>query len=189
MKKIVSILLIAAVIAGCKPEKQNDFFPVLSFIQSQVKHVDTSVYAIRKITKTDSLYDTVYIKREEFRSEAADFLNIPDLTAGRYTKKYEERKNYEEDLNRASIAYYPLKKGMEITREEVNIIPTPAGNDKIRSIYIETFRDVKDSIITKKLYWQVDESFKTVTIIQKENQPDKVFQKEVIWNKPAESNE
>ena len=67
-----------------KPENER-FFPVLSFIKSQVAQVDTSLFSIRKITYIDSIRaDTVYYPREQFRELAKDFLNIPDLADSKY---------------------------------------------------------------------------------------------------------
>jgi len=188
MRIILSItLLIVFGLSACKEEKRNDFFPVLSFIQSQVKHVDTSVYSIMKITPlTDSTADTVYIKREEFRKEAADFLSIPDLTEGRYTKKYEQREDYDPDTKRAIFSYYPTGKKVEILRQEVTVLPTEAGFDKIRNIYIERTKEIKGGMVLQKLFWTADESFKQVDIIQKKGQPEQILQKELVWNRATE---
>lgn len=192
MKKILLLISISLILFSCKEKKKNDFFPVLSFLQSQVKHVDTSVYNIQKIVPlTDSTADTTSIPREQFRAEAADFLSIPDLTNGRFTDKYEQREGFEQEINRAILSYYPKpgSKNLEIIRQDVVIIPTPSGNDQVRTLFIDLIKEYKDSTVLKKLFWTTDESFKVLSIVQKTGQPDRISQKELVWNRPAEEKE
>jgi hypothetical protein len=87
--------------------ENKSFFPVLSFIKSQVAEIDTSVYAIFKIVTVDSLSDTVYIKREEFRQYANDFLNMPDISTKKWNDDYLETKLYDEDLKMVILNYMP----------------------------------------------------------------------------------
>ena len=83
MKKWLSIFFIAF-LAGCNSENEEEdqnaqFFPVVSYLNSQVAHVDTSLYRIIKIVTVDGVSDTSYIPREQFRNEAKDFISIPDI--------------------------------------------------------------------------------------------------------------
>ena len=68
MKKPVLLLLIISLSLICCKNKNADenivFFPALSYIKSQVAHVDTSFYTIMRIVKTDSTADTAYLKRD-----------------------------------------------------------------------------------------------------------------------------
>lgn len=192
MKPNLALLILVLLFSSCKEKKKNNFFPVLSFLQSQVKHVDTSVYHIKKIIPlTDSTGDTTSIPREQFREEAASFLSIPDLTKSQFTNKYDTSEGFEQEINRAILSYYakPGTKGLEIIRQEVTIIPTQAGNDQVRSIYIERVKENKDSTVLQKLFWTANSSFKEVNIIQKTGQPDRIIQKELVWNKPDEKEE
>lgn len=192
MKSLLALSIALLLLFSCSEKKKNNFFPVLSYLQSQVKHVDTSVYHIKKIVPlTDSTGDTTSIPREQFRAEAADFLSIPDLTMDQFTKKYDTSEGFEQEINRAVLSYYakPGTKGLEILRQEVSIVPTQAGNDQVRSIYIERVREGKDSTVLQKLFWTANTSFKQVNIIQKPGQPDRIVQKELVWNKPVEGDE
>ena len=178
-----SVLVAVAAFYSCKHEKKNDFFPVTSFISSQVKDVDTSVYSIIRTDKIDSTWDTTYIKREEFRALAHDFLESTDLTNSSIGKKYKEDKIYDESMDRVILTYTPVKENAEVQREEVVIIPGNTGNDKVRSIIIEKIKDSKDSTIHQHLLWQVDEKFQVVTIIEKNGQPVSSKTVEVSWNR------
>lgn len=104
-----------------KDAGEEAFFPALSFIKSQVSHVDTSLYPIMKITTIDNLSDTVYVKREEFRKLAEDFLLMPDISEKKYKKKYEEQRIFDQSLNRVLLIYKPLKEGLEVQKQEIII--------------------------------------------------------------------
>ena len=105
MKNLFYFLLSTFIILSCKNKKANNeehdtepsFFPVASFIKSQVVHVDSSVYRIIKIDRKDSTADTTFLKREEFREAAKDFLSIPDISSDRLKEEYTETKLFDED--------------------------------------------------------------------------------------------
>src|SRR5262245_9203094 len=95
MKKFsVSAALLCTIVFyfGCKhKQEKNDVFPAIDFIKAQVASVDTSVYRIIKLVPlTDSTYDTTYVKREDFKNLAKDFLETPDISkkfGGKYTEE------------------------------------------------------------------------------------------------------
>jgi hypothetical protein len=167
---------------GCK-QKKNENFPVLSFIKSQVAHVDSSLYSIRKIIYSDSTKtDTFYYKREQFRELASDFLNIPDIAESKYKDRFTEEKQFDETLNRVIIHYQPKNPEKEIIqRQEILIRPDPP-DDKITSIIIDYLISNKDSIVQKRMLWQVDKSFQVTTIRQLPGQQETNSIYKVIWN-------
>jgi hypothetical protein len=180
---IISALLFAIFLCGCKSKssKKESFFPVLSFIKSQAAHIDTSLYQITKLISVDSVWDTLYIKREDFRSSAKDFLDLPDLTEKQYADSYEESKFFDATLNRVIITYTPKDKKQEIQREEVTIAPGQEGDDKVKNIIVDNLVVSGDSSIVKKMLWTVDESFQVTTIIQKTGHEDSTRTIKVIW--------
>ena len=170
---------------SCTPKEKDSkekFFPVLSFIQSQVAEIDTSLYSIRQFLTVDSLrYDTIYIHREQFRDAARDFLSIPDLSSSKYEDRYIEDKQFDETMNRVILTYIPLKpENEEIQRQEVLIKPDPSG-DKITNVIINRVLNTKDSSIQKRLFWKVDESFQIITIKQLNGQPETTSTIKVVW--------
>ncbi|MBD0331350.1 MAG: hypothetical protein ICV66_01720 [Chitinophagaceae bacterium] len=184
MNKFFWLLPLLAGLYSCNgsEKKSSKFFPALSFIKSQVAHVDTSLYRIIKIEKKDSLPDTTFIRREEFRHYANDFLTIPDITVKKTKKKYTETELYDETINKIVFTYVPKNADAEIRRQEVIVQPDQQNGDKVESIYIDRWITSKDSSVQKKMMWQVDKRFKIVTIIQKNNQPEKIRILEVVWN-------
>lgn len=188
MKKLFYFLLAVILILSCKNKKNNNgeaedgsFFPVLSFIKSQVADVDSSVYRIIKIVHQDSTADTAFLKREEFREAAKDFLSIPDISSQKLKDQYIETKLFDEDLEQVVLNYMPKEPDKEITRQEVMIKPGNDG-DKVKSIFIDRVNSNDDSTVHKILFWQVDKRFRTVTITQAPNKPEKKETIEVVWN-------
>lgn len=169
---------------SCKEEDNREkFFPVLSFLQSQVADIDTSLYSIRKVEYIDSLRtDTVFIHRENFRKEAEDFLSIPDISASKYRDRFTEEKIFDEMLDRVLITYTPVKPEKEvIQRQEVLIKQDPAG-DRVTNIIINTVVNTKDSAVQKRLLWKIDESFQVTIIKQLAGQAETTSTSKVIWN-------
>ena len=181
---LASLVLLSAI--SCKQKEKDTrekFFPVLSFIQSQVADIDTALYSIRKLVYVDSLRtDTFYIHRENFREEARDFLSIPDISASKYRDRYTEGKSFDETTNRVVITYTALKPEKEIIQsQEVLIKPDPAG-DKVTNIIINSVVNTKDSAVQKRLLWKVDESFQVVITKQLMGQPETTSIVKVVWN-------
>jgi hypothetical protein len=181
------IVPLALLLFSCKSGKEeetggSDYFPVLSFIQSQVTHVDTSLYRIIKITTVNNHSDTAYIRREDFRREAADFLSIPDITKKDLRRDYKEVELYDESMGSVILSYMPKEEDAEIRRQEVVIEPNQTDGDKVKSIFIDRLMDKDKTTVRKNMLWQVDQRFRIVTITQNEDGTEKVEKLQVIWN-------
>lgn len=161
---------------------ESGFFPVLSYLQSQVRHVDTSLYSIVKISKAHGATDTTYLRREDFKAAAADFLSLPDIA--RDENKYTETKLYDEDLKKIVISYLP-KAGETvegITRQDIIIEPNTGNGDQVQTIYIETVLNSGDSTVQKKLTWNTAGSFQVIKLMNKQGQPETVETTDVQWS-------
>jgi len=188
MKYFVLLVFSALIIAtGCKSkdkEPPKNFISVLSLIEKQVAHIDTSLYSIVKVDTRDSLHsDTSYIKREDFRAVAKEFLEIPDLSDPKVAKRYKEENRYDELLNRVIITYTPLKpEKEEIQKQEILVTPNVATGDKVNNIIIERVINTRDGFLEKKMLWQTDKSFLITTTSQKPGEPEIITTTRVIWN-------
>jgi hypothetical protein len=187
---LTAFLLFVLIFGSCgnkeKVEK-GSYFPVLSFIQGQVAHIDTSLYSIMKLNIIDSSrVDTIYIPREQVRSLAKDFLELPDLSEKKYEKRYKESKAYDETMNRLIIIYEPNDKENEvIQREELVVTPDFAGGDgTIRNVIVDYLLSSKDSSVQKRMLWQADRSFQVTTIKQLPGKPETISTTRITWNEP-----
>jgi len=169
--------------ASCR-QKKNDVFPALDFIKGQIAAIDTSVYPIMKLVPlTDSTYDTTWVKREDFKTLARDFLETPDISK-HFGGKYKEERMMNNELGQAVFIATPKDKSLEVQRQEVRIVPQEP-NDQVKSIYIEKFLSNDDSSVIKRLTWYADEKFQVITITQKKGGEEKTSVMNVIWDSGA----
>jgi hypothetical protein len=188
MKNYFLFLLAAVIIVpSCrqkKKEKEKKFISVLSLVENQVAHIDTALYSITKIIYTDSLHsDTTYIRREDFRSQAKDFLEIPDLSDIKVAARYNEEARYDETLNRVVITYTPQNPDKEeIQKQEILITPNPTTGDEVNSIIINRVVSNRNGFLQKNMLWQMDKSFQVVTTSQKPGEPEITTTMKVTWN-------
>lgn len=185
IRPLIFVACLLNLVTSCKQkqtEQKEDFFPVLSFLKSQVADIDTSLYSIRKYITIDSLNtDTIYVPREKFREIATDFLTIPDLSEPKYKDRYQEEKIFDETLNSVLLTYTPIDPDKEqVQRQEVLIKPDPSG-DKITNIIINLSVDTKDSSVHKRMLWKVDQGFQVITAKQLAGQPETITTEKVIW--------
>jgi hypothetical protein len=185
--KIRTIIILLVFIA-CKNKTKNTdaepggSFPVLSLIQSQVAHVDTSIYTITMTVKKDSVAgDTVFLKREEFREAAKDFLTIPDISSKKWKDDYVETKDYMQDLGLVVLDYTAKEPDAEIRKEQVYIEPGPEGEDKVNRIIIDKVYKEKNAIVRKNMVWKMNSHFQVATNIQEPGKPDQTTIQTVRW--------
>jgi hypothetical protein len=139
------------------------------------------MYRIIKVVRRVSGNDTSFVKREEFRKEAKDFLDLPDISSKKLKDDYKETQLYDQDLDQVILNYMPKEDDAEITRQEVVIKPDPGG-DKVQSIFVNTVKNSAQERTQKIMLWEVDKRFRITTSIQKANMPESTETVEVIWN-------
>ena len=190
MKKI-NLLFVGTVllIIACNENKSESqaeetgkVTKVLPFIQAQIANIDTSLFAIKRIERRDTLIaDTIDIHRNQVRALAKDFLEIPDLSLKEFKDEYEQSKVYDQDLNIISLLTLPKKaSSSDIQKQEVIIVPNDHGG-KIKTILIDRGWTNKDSSVTKKMIWEVDSYFQVLTLKQFPGQPETSHLLKVIW--------
>src|SRR5690349_8352036 len=144
MDRIFFILVTVLLLSGCKNKKNEDekeagFFPVVSFIKGQVKNIDTSLYRIVKVETIDTIKQTTYIKREDFRKYAKDFLELPDIASSKWKDDYQETKMFDDALNQVILSYTTSNDDAPVRREDVMLNPTnESGNSEVKNIIINT---------------------------------------------------
>jgi hypothetical protein len=185
MKKQQAVIIIAWVLvlfSNCgEKEKAEAFIPVNTIIRAQINDIDTSLYTIIKITYIDTLRsDTDYVRREDIRDLAKDFLTIPDLSRKKYTEV-----NIPGPMEGLStITYKPVNPGKEELKQ-IDLIIDPSlevqGKSQISTIIIERLFSNRDSSVEKKLLWQTGNSFQVTTIKQLPGQPEIYSSYKVIW--------
>lgn len=178
------ILLIIPLLFSCKEQSKEEpkepFFPVRSYLQSQVAHVDSSMYRIIKITMVNGKKDTAFIQRQDFKKLAKDFIDLPDIAQKSLRDDYTETQIYDEEMQTAVLNYLPVDEDGEIRRQDVFITPD-ANGDKVKTIFIERLKEENDKPVRKLLTWEVDRRFKIVTISEQNTKNEKIETVEVVW--------
>lgn len=192
MKKMLAAggLIVMTVIMSCNNKKEeeaerNGFISVVSLIRAEVAHVDSSLFSIIKTVTYDSLRtDTFYIRREDFKNEAKDFLDIPDLSDKKVAKRYrDDSPIYDESLGRVIFRYTPVDPAKEeVKSQEFLATPVPGANARINNVIITREISNRDSFLQKKLFWQMNRSFQIVTTSQKPGKPEITTVTKVAWN-------
>ncbi len=185
---LVIILIFTFLFISCNSkneEEKKNFISVVSLIEKQVAHIDTSLYSIKKIVTTDSLHsDTTYIPREDFREAAKEFLAIPDLSEKKVAKRFkEEPARYDELLGRVIISYTAAEpEKEEYKSQELLVTPNEITGDKVNNILVSRVINNRDSFMQKNMLWQIDKSFQVTTTSQKPGKPEKTTVLKVVWN-------
>jgi len=168
-----------------KAEPAKNFISVLSLVQKEAALVDTSLFQIIKtVTYDSSRTDTSYIAREDFRKEAKDFLDIPDLADPKVAKRYkDDSPMYDQSLGRVIFKYVPIEpEKEEVKSQEFLATPVPGADAKINNVIIIREISNRDSFLQKKLLWQMNRSFQIVTTSQKPGKPEITTVTKVAWN-------
>lgn len=180
----ISVLMLAGfILASCggKKEKNDGAISVLSIFQGQVNHIDTSLYQVIKYETQEGKTDTAFLKREEVRALAADFLSLPDITKNNYEENYTEERMLDESQNTLSITSTAKNEKLEIQKQIIIVPLDESSTGKVQSVYIDRWIQKKDTTIEQKLFWQIDKFFQTGNIIHTDNQPEKMKTMKVTW--------
>ncbi|MFD2918328.1 hypothetical protein ACFS6H_01325 [Terrimonas rubra] len=179
-------LMVLITACGSKKKKRDEAdknFPVLPYLLSQVKDVDTSLYSIIKVVTVDSVADTTFVPREDFRKEASDFLDIPDISSEKYEDDYTESKFFDETLNRVVMTYTKKPDAKHaVLKQEITISPNQYTGDKIVSVYVDYATSSKDSAVQKRMLWMVDKNFQVTRMVQKPGGIETTTTTTVKWN-------
>lgn len=110
-KNLLLTGIILLLVASCKDKEEDStkkFISIHSYINSQIAGVDTSLYAIIKLDIIDSTRtDTTYVKREEFRTLAKDFLDLPDITEKNTVRNIKKNPVMTKEWTEQSLLIYP----------------------------------------------------------------------------------
>lgn len=172
---------------SCNNKKKNNvdtsqYFPIRSYLQSQVKTLDTASYSFIRIETFNGSSDTSILEREELKQYTWEFTDIPDLRNPEEGSDYNETKSFDSLMGRVFMSYTAKKDDAEVTRQEITVLPALTGSDEIKTVYIEKLNSEKESTIDKKLFWEIGNFFSITTITQKGNS-DQVHKLKVFFKR------
>ncbi|MFM7672151.1 MAG: hypothetical protein ACKO6Q_06130 [Bacteroidota bacterium] len=179
---ILPLLGLLSACSDAKPKKKYISAP--SLIEQQIRQVDTSLYAIKRFTTTDTLLtDTAFVHRDDFRKEVAAFLQIPDLSDPTRANAFSEETRFDELLNRAIIAYTAIDPEKEpFSSIELFIEPNPAAGDPVRTILATRRQGDRNGFEQEQLIWQMDKSCTRILTSRKPGSAEQIKTFKWSWN-------
>lgn len=170
--------------AEAKAEQQEEkkaYLPVLDFLHSEIKKVDSAVAGILKRTiRNGRQLDSAFITPQQLNTLAQDFV-APELAKERFESSFKESSFFDETTESLTFTYEATDTSVSVRRVDVLLAPS-LGFDKVKSIYIEKNYAIGDTAVSKKMMWKAGSDFSVVTIkTVGKKQPD-VEQVRVIWD-------
>lgn len=162
-------------------QSAKEYFPVLDFIRSEIRFVDSLPVGIVKYTTQNGRTDSGYIKLDEFHQLAQEFLP-PDLSEEAFESNFSETSFFDNTTQHSSFLYASTKKNSDVSRIDVLVKPENVVYNKVKSVYMEKFSENADSAVTKKLYWKAGQNFQINTEIRTPKQEVATKQVKVVWN-------
>jgi hypothetical protein len=158
----------------------TEYFPVIDYIKSEIRYVDSLPVGIKKYTTINRKTDLTYIKPEEFHRLAGEFLP-EELNKEAFQKQFTETSFLDRATQTSTFMYNTKNATLELQR--VDVLSSPGEvYDKIKSIYMEKVKRNGDTTIVKKLYWQSGKSFQVniATTVDATNPKMKLVK--VVWD-------
>ncbi len=162
-----------------KPFEQTDknFYPVKSFVLSELNELDSLPVAVFKFTTTNGKTDTLIIEKSDFR-KIAEHLTAPDITVTPFKEKYKESVFMDETVNSVTLSYTATDEDAEIQKIDVFVHPE---TEKVKHIYLEKNRVSGDSSILNKLMWTTGKNMQVTSIINVGSQPPITILEKYVW--------
>jgi hypothetical protein len=159
-------------------QEDKTFYPIASFIKSELDLVDSLPLAVFKYTIKDQQTDTQLIAKPDFRKIAESFIS-PDITAEPLKKKYTETVFMDATINTVTFSYATDDATAEIRKIDVFINPE---TDKVKNIYVEKISRGGDSAVIQKMIWTAGKHFSVSTILSLKEQPGLTVQEKYVWD-------
>jgi hypothetical protein len=163
----------------------KNYFPVIDFIRSEIKYVDSLPVGIMKYVSLNGQKDSGYIKLDEFHQLAEEFLPR-ELNDSNFIDNYEESSFYDRSTKTSTFLYTAKDKSMPVQRVDVLSKPDQVY-DKVTSIYIQKNISSDDSFVIKKLYWKPGRHFQISSEKRLEGSAPLETQIKVVWDNREEN--
>jgi hypothetical protein len=163
-------------------QKVKAYFPVLDFIKSEIRYIDSLPVGIMRYNTRNGVTDSSYIKLEEFHQLANEFLS-PVLVKEKFESEFTETSFFDNTTQYASFLYSTTNKKLPVQRVDVLAKPEDVVYNKVKSIYIEKLLEKADTSIVQKLYWKAGQNFQINTEMRT-SKPEVIIitQTKVVWN-------
>lgn len=192
MKKYFLIVIsICAILLSCRNKgetssayqqshdtAQKEFYPINSFIQSQIKKLDSLPLAVMKYTTTDNKTDTSIIEKKDF-AVIAGYFTTPDITTPGIKNQFEETSFIDASIGTISLTY--LAKNDTISLRKADVL-LKQDDSRVSTIYIEKKSMAANESKIQKMLWTADRNCQVTTIAQAAGSGEKVTIERYVWD-------
>jgi hypothetical protein len=195
MKKYWIVLLFSWSIIACKNKNQSkppesgtvpneneskSYLPIASFINEDIRNVDAFAAGILLRTKNGQKTDSLFIKPEEFKNLAREFLTS-DLDSAIFSNEFSEESIADQATQTINFIYTSAN-DKTILRKAIVYVTTSQSTDKVSRIYMEKENKSGDTTIKQKLTWKIKQYFIITEIRQTSQGFNSVITRKATWD-------
>ncbi len=190
MNRIICfIIFLIILVSACKNKSgassqqsedtaHKEYYPISSFINAQLKNLDSLPLAVIKYTSAGNKTDTTVVDKKDFAS-VAGYFNSPDITAPGIKEQIEETSFIDASIGTIMLTYtakndsLPLRKADVLLKQE---------DSRVRTIYIEKQAPVAGGTAIKKMLWTADRNCLITTINHTNGHPEEIIIEKYVWD-------
>lgn len=134
---------------GCNSAPPKSYFPFSSFLETELKNIDSLPVAIFKYHTSNGKTDTIIIEKKEFGKIARGLLFI-DLQNEKVSTHYKELVLKDTDIQNISINYTSQNEAFPIKSIQIN---STTGTTQVRNFYVERTDAFDETTVIRKILW------------------------------------
>lgn len=161
--------------------KERSYFPILDYLKSEIRYVDSLPVGIMRYTTQNGKVDSGYIQPNEFDQLAAEFLS-PVLSKETFEKEFSETSFFDNTTQFSSFVYSAQNTESPVRRVDVVVKAEDVVYNKVQSIYMEKIFMKNDSAFTQKMFWKAGKQFLINAEIKTQRPEVLTRQTKVVWN-------
>jgi len=162
-------------------QKAKAYFPVLDYLKSEIRDVDSLPVGIMKYTTQNGITDSTYIKLDEFHQLAQEFMPQA-LSKETFENEFSESSFFDNTTQYSSFLYSANNKNLPLKRVDVLVKPEGVIYNKVMSIYLEKIIEKTDTSMKQKLYWKAGKNFQINSEIRTSKPEVITKQVKVVWD-------
>lgn len=178
MKVHLLLLLLITLFTACQTEKEKEYFPFQSFLQQELKQIDSLPVAIFKYSKRNDQTDTSIVEKKQFREITNALLNI-DLLNKDNLEAYTELVLEDTDIENVNISYTTDNKKLPIKQLQLNI---KSGTAQVKNFYVERIDQINDLTILRKILWTSQKGIIITSLYYKDNKVKEQLTEKYSWS-------
>lgn len=157
------------------------FFPVTDYIRSELKEIDSLQLPVTQYRSGAEGNDTLLLSTAEC-TQIASVFSTPNLNTPAVAAFFTESSFADQSIPSVTFNYSTRDSSMPLKRVDIVLQPSPAGIDKVRTIYMEKLFALGDTLVEEKLFWNADHYYQIIRTKTLPNATPVQSQVKVVWD-------